>query len=139
MAMNFNVTGDIGDGHGNVLNEMFWKGTTTQWTNLSASEKAKYDGKAVIFTDDAGDYTGMPQPYSFTITGSGSSVTTTFNHASITADMRVIEAIAETPSAILSDISITTANGSITVTATVNGSSVVKVLMQPCKAEITLT
>ena len=130
--------GEVSDGHGNVLNEMFWKGTTTQWTNLSAAQKAKYDGKAVIFTDDAGDYTGMPQPYSFTLSGSG-SVSTTFSHASITSNMRLIEASIETPSAIRSDISITTANGSMTVTATVNGSSVVKVLMQPCKAEIALT
>ncbi|MBR3645026.1 MAG: hypothetical protein IKN54_01280, partial [Lachnospiraceae bacterium] len=138
-AMTVSWSGDISDGHGNVLNEMFWKGTSSEWTALPAATKAKYAGKPVYLTDDAGVYTGMPQPYKFTLTGTGSVVTTTFSHASVTADMRVIDSTISNPSAVLSDMTITPANGSLTVSATVNGTTEVLLIMQPCRSEITLT
>lgn len=133
------ASGDIEDGHGNVLNEMFWKGTSSEWTALPAATKAKYAGKPVYLTDDAGVYTGMPQPYRFTLTGTGSTVTTTFSHASVTADMRVIDSTISNPSAVLSDMTITPANGSLTVSATVNGTTEVLLIMQPCRSVIDLT
>lgn len=131
--------GDVKDGEGNVLSKIVWSGTSSEWTNLPAATKRAYAGKAVLLTDDAGVYTGMPQPYTFTLTGTGSTVTATFSHASIKADMRVIEAVLGNPSAVLSDITVTPANGSLTVSAVVNGTTTVELFMQECKTAIALT
>ena len=132
------ASGEIEDGHGNVLNEMYWEGTSAEWTALPTATKAKYDGKLVIFTDDAGVYTGLPLPVLFSaVTGSGSTVTRTINNASITSGMKVISSELSNPSAVLSDMSITTANGSVTLSATISGTSDVLVMLQETRAQIT--
>lgn len=65
-----------------------------------------------------------------TITGSGSSVTTTKNVSGVTSDMKCTAYYLGTPSKQTGDWTVTTSNGSVTVSGTVNGSTTLEIKLE---------
>lgn len=65
-----------------------------------------------------------------TITGTGSSVTTTKSVSGVTSDMKCTAYLLGTPSAQTGDWTVTTSNGSVTVSGTVNGSTTLEIKLE---------
>ena len=63
------------------------------------------------------------------ITSTLTTLPTTLSNASITADMRVVECVFGTPSAIRSDVSWTTSAGNIVLSGTMSGSTTVDIIL----------
>ena len=64
-----------------------------------------------------------------TVSGSFSSLPYTISNDAITSDMVVLDSYFNNPAAIKSDISWTTANGSITLSGTVSGTTTVRLTL----------
>lgn len=64
-----------------------------------------------------------------TVNGSFSWLPYTISDAAITSDMVVLESYFNNPSALLTDVSWATANGSVTLNGTSNGTTTVKLVL----------
>lgn len=66
------------------------------------------------------------------VTGTLSSNTTTISNANVTSDMVVSNHYFGTPSAVTGELTVTTSNGSVTITGTISGSTAVTLYLEKC-------
>lgn len=104
--------------------------TTAQTDLVSAVNEVVGDVGDLSDTVDANAVLAKCLPISFS---SFSSLPQTVSNANITSDMVVVESEIGTPSAMLSNWTWTTANGSVTISGTISGSTTLKLYLLPSR------